>query len=100
VRHVPLLLRLERLDCIQWIQGAGNPLPSQWLDLLRGIQAGGKSIQLYYGGDHGGDANLKHELDVLCAALDPTRLFIWATVDSAQTADNIVRYGRRTGLRK
>ena len=29
VRHVPLLLRLERLDCIQWIQGAGKPLPSQ-----------------------------------------------------------------------
>jgi hypothetical protein len=100
VRHVPLLLQWERLDCIQWIQGAGNPLPSQWLDLLRRIQAGGKSIQLYYGGDHGGNADLKQELDILCGTLDPSRLFIWATVDSAQTADDIVRYGHLAGLRQ
>ncbi|MFA6561336.1 MAG: hypothetical protein WCV00_05455 [Verrucomicrobiia bacterium] len=100
LRHVPLLLQWERLDCIQWIQGAGNPLPSQWLDLLRRIQAGGKSIQLYYGGDHGGDADLKHEMDVLCGALDPTRLFIWANTDSAQTAEDIVRYSRRAGLQQ
>jgi len=91
VRHVPLLLQWERLDCIQWIQGAGNPLPSQWLELLRQIQAGGKSVQLYYDCN----ANLKHELDILCGTLDPTRLFIWATVDSAETAETIVRYSLR-----
>ena len=95
IRHVPLLLRLERLNCIQWIQGASRPWPSQWLDLLRRIQAGGKSVQLYYGEGHGGDADLKREMDVLCGALDPTRLFIWATADSAQTAEDIVRYSRR-----
>ena len=100
VRHVPMLMQWERLDCIQWIQGAGNSLPSQWLDLLRRIQAGGKSVQLYYAGDHGGHADLKHELDVLCGALDPRRLFIWATVDSAQTAGDIVRHGHRAGMRK
>ena len=95
IRHVPLLLRLDRLNCIQWIQGASRPWPSQWLDLLRRIQAGGKSVQLYYGEGHGGDADLKREMDVLCGALDPTRLFIWATADSAQTAEDIVRYSRR-----
>jgi len=91
VRHVPLLLQWERLDCIQWIQGAGNPLPSQWLELLRQIQAGGKSAQLYYDGN----ADLKHELDILCGTLDPARLFIWATVNSAETAEDIVRYSLR-----
>jgi len=95
VRHVPLLLRLEKLNCIQWIQGAGSPPPSQWLDLLRRIQTGGKSIQLYYGKNHGDDADLKRELDILCGALDPNRLFVWAVVDSAQTAEDVVRYGRR-----
>ena len=92
---MPLLLRLERLDCIQWIQGAGSPLPSQWLSLLRSIQAGGKSVQLYYGHGHGGDADLKREIDVLCGALDPARLFIWAAADSVQAAEDIVRYSRR-----
>ena len=98
VRHLPLLLRLERLNCIQWIQGACSPPPSQWVDLLRRIQAGGKSVQLYYGKGHGDSADLKHELDVLCSALDPTRLFIWASVDSVQTAEDIVRYSRRAAL--
>jgi hypothetical protein len=96
IRHVPLLLRLERLNCIQWIQGAGSPLPSQWVDLLQQIQAGGKSIQLYYGPGHGGAADLKRELDILCHALDPTRLFIWATSSSAQAADEMVRFSHRT----
>jgi len=99
VRHVPFLLGLERLHCIQWIQGAGSPLPSQWVELLQRIQAGGKSVQLYYGKGHGDHADLKHELDVLCGALNPTRLFIWATVDSAQTAEDLVRYSRRAALR-
>lgn len=94
IRHVPRLLQLEKLNSIQWIQGAGQPLPSQWLDLLRQIQAGGKSIQLFYGGDHGGHADLRRELDLLLTALDPNRLFIWAIVDDAQTADDIVAYAR------
>jgi len=34
-------------------------------------------------------------LSGLCGALDPDRLFISATVDSAETADDIVRYGRQ-----
>ncbi|MGA2656204.1 MAG: hypothetical protein ABSH34_01670 [Verrucomicrobiota bacterium] len=95
LRHLPLLLRLERLDCIQWIQGAGQPLPSEWLNVLGGIQAGGKSVQLYYGHGHGGDADLKRELDLLARKLDPTRLFIWATLETMEAAEEIVRYSRR-----
>lgn len=95
LRHLPLLLRLEGLDCIQWIQGAGQPLPSEWVPLLQSIQAAGKSVQLYYGEGHGGDADLRHEIDVLARTLDPARLFIWATVPTAEVAEDCVRYGRR-----
>ncbi len=95
LRHLPLVLRLERLDCIQWIQGAGQPLPSEWGQLLQRIQQAGKSVQLYYGAGHGGDADLKHEIDVLARTLDPARLFIWATVDREDVAEDIVRYSRR-----
>jgi hypothetical protein len=95
VRHVPWLLRLEKLDCIQWIQGAGQRPPSQWLSLLRQIQDAGKSVQLYYGGSHGGDLDLKNELDALLRALDPNRLFIWAEVDTAAHADAVVDYARK-----
>lgn len=95
LRHLPLLLRLERLHCIQWIQGAGQPLPSAWVPLLQQIQRAGKSVQLYYGEGHGGDADLQQEIDAFARTLDPARLFIWATVQSAETAEAIVRYGRR-----
>lgn len=46
IRHLPKIMELPRLNCVQWIQGAGRPLPSQWVDLLRQIQASGKSVQL------------------------------------------------------
>jgi len=91
LQHVPRLLEIESLDCIQWIQGAGAPLPSHWLDLLRRIQAGGKTVQLMYSGAHGGRADFRTEIDALCGALDPTRLFIAADVDSVEKADFIVR---------
>jgi hypothetical protein len=95
VRHVPTVLRLARLNCIQWIQGAGQPPPSQWPGLLRQIQAAGKSVQLYYGPTHGDDADLKQELDALCQTLDPNRLFIWAVLDSPQKAEDVVAYAER-----
>jgi hypothetical protein len=97
VRHVPWLLQLENLHCIQWIQGAGQKYPSEWLELLREIQAAGKSVQLYYGSTHGGDADLKRELEILCRALDPNRLFIWAEVLSAEDAEALVSYAQMLG---
>ena len=94
IRHLPRLLEIERLDCIQWIQGAGAPLPSHWTDLLRRIQDGGKTVQLMYWGAHGGHADFRVEIDALCGALDPTRLFISAEVDSVEKADFIFRHAQ------
>jgi hypothetical protein len=94
LQHVPELLAIKKLDCMQWIQGAGKPLPSEWLGLLRQFQDAGKTVQVYYGGAHGGNADFKHEIDALCGGLDPTRLFISADVESVEKADFIVRYVR------
>lgn len=94
-RHLPTILELENLTCVQWIQGAGNPYPSQWVDMLKKIQDAGKSIQVYYGPTHGGEADLHEELDVLCNALDRNRIFFWATRDSVDEADALIRQTRR-----
>jgi hypothetical protein len=80
---------------MQWIQGAGQPLPSEWLNVLQGIQAAGKSVQVYYGPGHGGEADLKREIDAFAKSLDPRRLFIWATQGTREAADEMVRYSRR-----
>ncbi len=90
VRHLPRILELENLNCVQWIQGAGNPHPSQWLDLLKQVQDAGKSVQVLYCPTHGGDADLSKELDVLCSSLDKNRLFFWAVTDSVEKADALI----------
>ncbi|MBI5095335.1 MAG: hypothetical protein HZB26_23240 [Candidatus Hydrogenedentes bacterium] len=95
VRHVPRLLEIESLTAVQWIQGAGNPPPSAWLDLLKRIQGAGKLVQVYYGKGHGGDADLHYELETLCRVLDPDRLFFWAAVDSSEEADSLVAHARK-----
>ena len=82
---------------MQWIQGAGAPLPSQWLPLLRSIQDAGKSVQVFYAGDHGGKADFAVEIDALCSALDPDRLFIAAVTDSAEKARFVVDRARTAG---
>lgn len=94
LRHLPSLLSIGEIDCVQWIQGAGNPHPSAWIDLLRRIQDAGKSVQVLYAGAHGGDADFALEIDALCGRLDPDRLFILAEVDSTDKAAAIVQRAR------
>jgi hypothetical protein len=94
LQHLDRLLAIDALHCVQWIQGAGAPLPSHWLDLLRRIQVGGKTVQLMYSGAHGGNADFRAEIDAVCTALDPDRLFIAATVESMEKAEFIVRHAR------
>ncbi|MDP2919216.1 MAG: hypothetical protein Q8O43_03240 [Dehalococcoidia bacterium] len=47
VPHLKMLLSLKSLKGIQWIPGAGQPPPSQWLPLLRQIRDAGKLCQLF-----------------------------------------------------
>jgi len=94
LRHLPTLLAIKELNCIQWIQGAGKPLPSQWLPMLQHIQAAGKSVQLFYAGAHGGEADFDRELDALCSGLDRHRLFVVIEARSVDEADALIRkYG-------
>jgi hypothetical protein len=97
LRHLDRLLAVPELDCVQWIQGAGNPPPSRWLDMLAKVQAAGKSVQVYYGPSHGDDEDLGRELAVLCRELDRNRLFFWAVVASREQAEELARLaGGRT----
>jgi hypothetical protein len=95
VRHLPKILEIDNLDCVQWIQGAGNPPPSRWLGLLREIQDRGKSVQVYYGPSHGDDADLSSELEILCRELDWRRLFFWAITSSVEEAEGLVGLARK-----
>jgi len=47
IRHLDMLLSMERLRGIQWIPGDGAPPPEKWLPLLKRIRDGGKLCQLF-----------------------------------------------------
>ncbi len=94
-RHLAKILELEDLDCVQWIQGAGNPPPSQWMDLLKKIQDSGKSVQVLYVPNHGDDADLSEELDALISGLDKDRLFFTAEIHSVEEADALIEQAGR-----
>lgn len=47
IRHLDMLLSLQRLRGIQWIPGDGAPPPEEWLPLLKRIRDGGKLCQLF-----------------------------------------------------
>ena len=49
--HLPQLLEIEELDGIQWVPGAGNGTPLDWLDVYRMIAAADKKMWVGFDGD-------------------------------------------------
>jgi len=47
IAHLELLLAMKELDGIQWIPGAGEPPPEEWMPLLKKIRDRGKLCQVY-----------------------------------------------------
>lgn len=50
IPHLDHLLAIPELDGIQWIPGDGKPDCAHWPELYQRVHAGGKKIQIAYGG--------------------------------------------------
>jgi hypothetical protein len=61
IRHLDLLMEIEEIDAIQWVQGAGAGPVSDWMDVMKRIQKGGKALYVY--ADPGEAEKLLRELD-------------------------------------
>lgn len=82
VRHVDALLALPKLDGIQWIPGAGAPPVSEWIPLLKHIQAAGKLVVLYC------EAG---EVEKLLTELRPEGLLLSTICNSVEEAEALLR---------
>lgn len=92
LHHLPQILGIERLHTVQWVHGDGQPPHSQWLGLLKRMQDAGKSVQLLYNLHYTTHVvNIFEEIEAVCCALDPTRLFIVMDVAGQEQADAVVR---------
>jgi len=47
IPHLDMLCSIENLKGIQWIPGDGQPLPHEWMDLLKRIRDKGKFCQVF-----------------------------------------------------
>ncbi|MDO9087249.1 MAG: hypothetical protein Q7U53_13665 [Anaerolineaceae bacterium] len=47
LNHLDQILAIPNLRGIQWIPGAGQPEPEEWLDVLKKIRTAGKLCQVY-----------------------------------------------------
>ena len=86
IRHLDALLSLPELDGIQWVPGAGAPPVSEWIPLLRRIQAGGKLVQTYCE---------PWEVEVLLGELAPEGLFLTTTAPSEAEAKELLKNTER-----
>lgn len=64
--HVDDLCGIDHLDCIQWTTGARNKPFIEWLDLLKAIQAKGKSVWV---------PCTAEDIRIFHRELDPSRAF-------------------------
>jgi len=81
VRHLDALLSLPELDGIQWVPGAGAPPMSEWIPLLRRIQAKDKLLVL---------SCEKWEVETLLTELEPEGVLLDTTCDSEEDAQALL----------
>ena len=65
IRHLDMILSLPRLNAVQWVAGAGNPISCDpcWYEMFRQIQAAGKGIILNEWVPHENLENLLRNVD-------------------------------------
>lgn len=90
IRHLDSLLEIDELDAIQWVQGAGAGRMTEWIDLLKRIQAGGKLLHAACDPD---------EVPVLCRELDPRGLLLVVRAESESQANEVVAEAQRASAR-
>lgn len=81
VRHIDLLLAIPELQAIQWVPGAGALPMTNWIPLLKRIQAAGKSLRLTV---------WPHEIQTLLEELKPEGLMLETHVTSEAEARDLL----------
>lgn len=86
LHHLDRILRMERLDGVQWVQGAGAPPAREWLEVYKKIQAAGKRIQ----------ANCEPaDIEPICRELNPEGVQLVCYASSEEEARELLEIGRK-----
>ena len=91
IGYLDRLLALPRLNGIQWVPGPQIPRPTDWIPLLKRIQAGGKSIWISAQAD---------EVECLLSELKPEGLLITTQCATPEEADELMAQVPRWAARR
>jgi len=83
--HLDQLLSMDRLDGIQWVEGAGNPPPYDecWFPMYEKIQAAGKALVLT-------QMWSAEKVLEMCRNFSPKGFYMGIEVDSAEEAEELL----------
>jgi len=87
LRHLDRLLKIDKLDGVQWVQGAGAPPAREWLDVYKKIQAAGKLVV----------ANCEPaDIGPICEALEPEGVHLNCYCSSQAEAIDLIELANKT----
>lgn len=84
--HLDDILAIDRIDVIQWVPGDGNPPVIEWMDLLKKMQAAGKSVIVAASVD---------QVKIYHRELRPDKVFYDVWANSQAEADALVEWLKR-----
>jgi len=84
INHLDTILAIDAIDCIQWVPGAGQPKSYEWMDLLKKIQAAGKSLWIY-------DWSPEH-IRAFHKELEPDKVAYSLNMNSKDAAEELVEF--------
>ena len=86
IKHLDRLLKMEKLQGIQWVPGAGQPSASYWLPMLKKIQDSGRMIQV----------NVElGELETMLRNLRPEGVFYNLSCRDAEEAEEVLKFAEK-----
>lgn len=82
LQHLDSLLDIKELNAIQWVFGAGNGRPTDWLHVYQKCQDAGKGIQMHISPD---------ELDTIIENLKPNGVWLGIGAGNPEEAEQLIR---------
>lgn len=82
--HLDDLLSIEDIDVIQWVPGAGQPPPHEWVDVLKKCQQAGKGLEI--------DGQTAETIKRLHGELDPRGVVYCMNVRSVEEVEDTLKW--------
>lgn len=86
LKHLDRLLKIEKLNGIQWVYGAGQPSARYWIKELKKIQEAGKCIQVEC---------KPEDIVPICENLRPQGVNLICCVDDLESGEAIIKEAER-----